>query len=140
MHLVVSSDGAYVILLDTHPAGYIDFLVPSIGRHSDGEVVKPVSLPGASKAVLDTHPYANTHRYQKDLFAEYSQGVVQVSMDYSSALPDSELRALVGFVSPPTASPQRPVPDSPANGVKRLPGGGEIRTFQITRRRAAVAR
>jgi hypothetical protein len=62
-----SSDGNYVILLDTHPAGYLEPMVPSIGRHTDGEVVKAASLPGASKAVLDTHPYAKTHRYQKDL-------------------------------------------------------------------------
>ena len=90
-----SSDGNYVILVDTHPAGYLDLMVPSIGKHADGEAVKAISVPGASKAVLDTHPYASTHRYQKDLFAEYPQGDVQVSMDYSTALPDSKLVAVM---------------------------------------------
>jgi hypothetical protein len=80
-----NSDGSYVILLDTHPAGYLDFMVPSIGRHTDGEVVKAVSLPGASKAVLDTHSYAKTHRYEKGLLPRYPQGVVQVTMNYATA-------------------------------------------------------
>jgi hypothetical protein len=93
-----STDGNYVILLDTHPAGYL-LIVPSIGKHASGEVVKSVSVPKASKAVLDTHPYANTRRYQKDLFAEYPQGVVQVSMDYSTRLPDSALVAVTRLVT-----------------------------------------
>ena len=73
-------------------------MVPSIGKHA-GEVVKRITVPGASKAVLDTHSYANTHRYQKDLFAVYPQGVVQVSMDYSTALPDSALVAVMRLLT-----------------------------------------
>lgn len=94
-----SADGNYVILLDTHPAAYLGLMVPSIGKHADGEVVKPVRVPGASKAVLDIHPYANTHRYQKDLFAAYPQGVVQVSMDYTTPLPGSALVAVIRLVT-----------------------------------------
>ena len=94
-----SIDGNYVILLDTHPAGYLDLMVPSIGKHANGEVVKPVGVPRASKAVLDLHPYKNTHRYQKDLFAAYPQGVVQVSMDYATPLPDSALVAVMRLVT-----------------------------------------
>ena len=94
-----SSDGNYVILVDTHPSGYLDLLVPSIGRHSDGEVVKRVVVSGASKAVLDTHPFKNTHRYQKDLVASYPQGDVQVSMDYSTSLPDSKLLTVMRLVT-----------------------------------------
>jgi hypothetical protein len=93
-----SSDGNYVILLDSHPAGYLEVMVPSPGKHS-GEVVKAVKVSGASKALLDTHSYANTHRHQKDLFAVYPQGVVQVSMDYSTALPDATLVAVMRLVT-----------------------------------------
>jgi hypothetical protein len=92
-----NSDGNYVILVDTHPAEYL-LVVPPIGKHP-GEVVKRATVPGASKAVLDTHSYANTHRYQKDLFAVYAQGVVQVSMDYSTALPDAALVAVMRLVT-----------------------------------------
>jgi hypothetical protein len=94
-----STDGGYVILLDTHPtAGYLEYFVPSVGRHA-AEVVKRVTVPGASKALLDTHAYKNTHRYQKDLFAVYPQGIVQVSMDYSTALPDSVLIAVMRLLT-----------------------------------------
>lgn len=94
-----SGDGNYVILLDTHPtAGYLEYFVPSVGRHAN-EVVKRVTVPGASKALLDTHSFKNTHRYQKDLFAVYAQGIVQVSMDYSTALPDSALIAVMRLVT-----------------------------------------
>ena len=92
-----SSDGNYVILIDTHPSGYL-LVVPSVGTHP-GEVVKRITIRGASKAVLETHSFANTHRYQKDLFAEFPQGVVQVSMDYSTALPDSKLVAVLKLVT-----------------------------------------
>jgi hypothetical protein len=94
-----SGDGSYVILVDTHPAGYLGLMVPSIGKHAGGEVVKAVRLPKASKAVMDIHPYANTHRYQKDLFATYPQGDVQVSMDYATRLPDSALVAVMRLVT-----------------------------------------
>jgi hypothetical protein len=94
-----SSDGNHVIVFDTHPSGYLDLLVPAPGRHAGGEVVKRVVVSGASKAVLDTHPYANTHRYQKDLFASYPQGDVQVSMDYSTSLPDSKLVAVMRLLT-----------------------------------------
>jgi hypothetical protein len=49
--------------------------------------------------VLDIHPYANTHRYQKDLFAAYAQGVVQVSMDNSTPLANSALVAVIRLVT-----------------------------------------
>lgn len=94
-----SSDGAYGILVDTHPtAGYLEYFVPSVGKHA-AEVVKRVSVPGASKALLDTHSFKNTHRYQKDLFAVYPQGIVQVSMDYATALPDSMLIAVMRLMT-----------------------------------------
>ena len=60
---------------------------------------KWIAVPGASKALLDTHAYKNTRRYQKDLFAVYPQGIVQVSMDYSTALPDSRLIAVMRLVA-----------------------------------------
>ncbi len=94
-----SSDGNHVTVFDTHPTGYLDLLVPAPGRHAGGEVVKRVVVSGASKAVLDTHPFANTHRYQKDLFASYPQGDVQVSMDYSTPLPDSKLVAVMRLLT-----------------------------------------
>ena len=94
-----SSDGNYVILVDTHPSGYLEFMVPSIGVHAGGETVKAVNVHGASKAVLDTHAFANTHRYQKDLFAVYAPGVVQVSMDYSTSLPDAKLVTVMRLVT-----------------------------------------
>ena len=94
-----SSDGNYVILLDTHPtAGYLESFVPPVGKHAN-EVVKRVTVPGASKALLDTHSFKNTRRYQKDLFAVYPQGIVQVSMDYATALPDSRLIAVMRLVT-----------------------------------------
>lgn len=92
-----SSDGNFVILLDTHPVGYL-LVVPAVGTYPS-EVVKAVTIRGASKALLDTHSYANTRRYQKDLFAEFPQGVVQVSMDYSTALPDAKLVAVLKLVT-----------------------------------------
>jgi hypothetical protein len=96
-----SADGAYVVLVDAHPPGYLELMVPSVGKHAGGEQVKAVTVAGASKALLDTHPYANTHRYQKDLFAEYPQGVVQVSLDYATKLPDSALVAVLQLVTRP---------------------------------------
>lgn len=89
-----SSDGNYVILVDTHPAGYLEFLGPTLGKSPNGDVAARVTVPGASKAVLRTHAYANTHRCQKDLFAVYPQGVVQVSMDYPTALPTRTIVAV----------------------------------------------
>ena len=89
-----SSDGSYVILIDTHPAGYLEFLGPTLGKSPNGDVAARIAVPGASKAVLQTHAYANTHRYQKDLLAVYPQGVVQVSMDYATALPTRTIVAV----------------------------------------------
>jgi hypothetical protein len=94
-----SADGNYVVLVDAHPSGYLELMVPSIGKHRGGEQVKAVSVPGASKALIDTHSYANTHRYQKDLFAAFPSGVVQVSLDYSTKLPDSALIAVMRLVT-----------------------------------------
>jgi hypothetical protein len=95
-----SADGNYVILVDTHPAGYIDLLVPSVGKHPSGEIVIRVGgLPKAPQAVIDTHPYANTHRYQKDLFAAFAPGVVQVSMDNGTRLSDVTLVAVLRLVT-----------------------------------------
>jgi hypothetical protein len=95
-----SADGSYVVLVDTHPAGYIDLMVPSLGKHPSGErVIRVAGLPKVSKAVLDTHSYANTHRYQKDLFAAYAPGVVQLSMDNATPLPDATLVAVIRLVT-----------------------------------------
>jgi hypothetical protein len=96
-----SADGNYVIVVDSHPSGYVELMVPSIGNHPGGEQVRAVGVAGASKAVLDTHPYAKTHRYQKDLYAVYPQGVVQVSLDYATKLPDSALFAVLRLVAHP---------------------------------------
>jgi hypothetical protein len=81
-----SSDGNATILVDTHPAGYLEFLGPALGKHANGDVVKAITVPGASKAVLETFSHANTGRYAKDILAVYPQGVVQVSVNYSTAL------------------------------------------------------
>jgi hypothetical protein len=94
-----TADGNYVVLVDAHPTGYLELMVPSIGRHPSGEKVKAVTVPGAVKAVLDTHPFAATHRYQKDLFAAYPQGVIQVSLDYATNVPDSALIAVMRLVA-----------------------------------------
>ena len=84
-----SADGNYIILVDTHPAGYIDLMVPSVGPHRSGEFVSRVLLPSSLRAVTDDHPYAKTHRYQADLFADYAPGVVQVSIDNATPILDS---------------------------------------------------
>jgi hypothetical protein len=94
-----SSDGSSVLLVDTHPSGYLDLMVPAPGHHPDGEIVKRVSVPHAQKAVLVTHPHASTNRYAKDLFAAYAAGVVQVSMDDATPLPDSALVAVMRLVT-----------------------------------------
>jgi hypothetical protein len=94
-----SSDGNYVVLVDTHPAGYLEFLGPTIGKSANGDVTKLIRVPGASKAVLETFSHANTHRYAKDLFAVYPQGVVQVSINYSTALPDKTVVAVTRLVT-----------------------------------------
>ena len=94
-----SADGNYVVLVDAHPSGYLELMVPSIGKHAGGEQVTAVRVPGASRALIDTHPYASTHRYQKDLFAVFPQGVVQVSLDYSTKLQNSALIAVMRLVT-----------------------------------------
>ena len=91
-----STDGNYVVMLSTHPAAYTAVL-GLLGRH--GDKASPVKVPGASKAVLDVHPFAKTRRYAKDLFAVYPQGVVQVSMDYTTRLPASRLIAVMRLVT-----------------------------------------
>jgi hypothetical protein len=85
-----SADGNYVIVVDTHPAGYIDLMVPSVGAHPNGEFVSRFALPSSSRTVIDDHPYANTHRYQADLFATYALGIVQVSIDNATPLPGGQ--------------------------------------------------
>src|SRR5260221_3930025 len=37
-----SKDGDYVVLVDTHPSGYL-LVVPAIGKHAGGEVVNAVA-------------------------------------------------------------------------------------------------
>lgn len=95
-----SADGNYVILLDTHPAAYVAVLrlvLSDSGKR--GDKASSVSVPGASKAVLDVFPYAKTRRYAKDLFAVYPQGVVQVSMNSLTSLPTARLIAVMRLVT-----------------------------------------
>lgn len=91
-----TSDGDYVVMLSTHPAAYAATF-SLLGRH--GDKVSSVKVPGASKAVLDTFPFAKTHRYAKDLFAVYRRGVVQVSMNYKTPLATSKLIAVMKLVT-----------------------------------------
>ena len=72
---------------------------PKIGRHTNGDVAKPIGVPGASKAVLETFSHANTGRYAKDLLAVYPQGVVQVSVNYSTLLSDKTMVAVVRLLT-----------------------------------------
>ena len=61
-----SSDGNYVIMLTTHPAAYVavlNLLLSESGKNGDKAV--SVRVPGASKAVLDTFPYAQTRRLRR---------------------------------------------------------------------------
>ena len=94
-----SSDGNYTVLVDTHPAGYVELLGPKIGRHTNGDVAKLIGVPGASRAVLETFSHANTGRYAKDLLAVYPQGVVQVSVNYSTLLSDKTMVAVVRLLT-----------------------------------------
>jgi hypothetical protein len=94
-----SSDGNYVVLVDTHPAGYIELLGPSLGKHPNGDTARLVSLPGATKAVLETFSHKNTGRYAKDLLAAYPQGVVQVSLNFSTALSDKTTIAVARLLT-----------------------------------------
>jgi hypothetical protein len=94
-----SGDGSVTILVDTHPAGYLELLGPSLGRHANGDVAKLIVVPGASKAVLETFSHANTGRYAKDILAVYPQGVVQVSLNYATAVTDKTAIALVRLLT-----------------------------------------
>jgi hypothetical protein len=94
-----SGRGKYSIQVDTHPAGYIEFLGPTLGRHANGDVARAIAVPGASKAVLETFSHANTGRYAKDLFAAYPQGVVQVGLNYSTTLSDKVAVAVLRLVT-----------------------------------------
>jgi hypothetical protein len=93
-----SADGNYVVLVDSHPTGYLDMMVLPPGKHGS-EVVTAVRVAGASKAVIDTHSHALTGRYAKDLFASYPSGDVQVSMNYSTKLSDAAVLAVLRLVT-----------------------------------------
>ena len=93
-----SGDGKFV-LVDTHPGGYLDFMGPTIGKQPNGDVTKAIRVPGASKALLETFSHANTPRYAKDLLAVYPQGVVQVSVNYATPLPDKTVIAITRLVT-----------------------------------------
>jgi azurin len=90
-----SADGGSVIVLDTHPAVYMDYLAPKVGKDANGNVTKRIAVPGTKKALVETHSFALTHRHQKDLLALYAAGVVQVSMDYTGALSDARVIAVL---------------------------------------------
>lgn len=94
-----SGDGKYVVLVDTHPAGYIELMGTPIGKQANGDVVKAIRVPGGSKAVLETFSHANSGRYAKDLLAAYAQGVVQVSVNYATPLPDKTVIAITRLIT-----------------------------------------
>ena len=87
------------MLVDTHPSGYIELLGPSLGKHPNGDAAMLVSLPGATKAVLETFSHKNTGRYAKDLLAAYPHGVVQVSLNFSIPLSDETTIAVERLLS-----------------------------------------
>jgi hypothetical protein len=94
-----NADGSDTIVFDTHPAGYLEYMVPKPGREANGDATRRVAVPGASKALLETHSFAATKRHNKDLFAAYAPGVVQVSMSYVDSLPDARVIAVMRLLT-----------------------------------------
>lgn len=94
-----NADGSDTILFDTHPAGYLEYMVPKVGKKANGDVTRRAAVPRAAKALLTTHSFAATKRYNKDLFAEYTPGVVQVSMSYADALADARVVAVMRLLT-----------------------------------------
>jgi hypothetical protein len=95
-------------MLSTHPAAYIAVLELLRNQNGKrGEKVYPPVLHAAYWALIDEHPFAQTHRYAKDLFAVYyprahrntALGVVQLSMNYGTPLPDATLVAVMRLVT-----------------------------------------
>jgi hypothetical protein len=94
-----NADGSDTIVFDTHPAGYLEYMVPKPGKEPNGDVTRRAAVAGASKALLTTHSFAATNRHNKDLFAEYASGVVQVSMSYADPLPDARVLAVMRLLT-----------------------------------------
>jgi hypothetical protein len=92
-------DGSVTILFDTHPTGYMEYLVPKPGRAANGDVTRKIAVLGASKALLETHSFAAIHRHAKDLFAQYAAGVVQVSINSAPPLSDGRCVALMRLLT-----------------------------------------
>ena len=94
-----TGDGNATILIDVHPSSYLDYLAPPVGRHANGDVVRRIKVPGATKGLLETFSHANTARYAKDLFAAYPGGVVQVSVNYATPVSDALVVAVMRLVT-----------------------------------------
>jgi len=94
-----TADGRASIVFDTHPTGYMEYLVPKPGKEANGDVTRKISVPGATKALLDTHSFALTGRHVKDLFAQYAPGVVQVSLNYAGPLSDARCVAVLRLLT-----------------------------------------
>ena len=88
-------------MFTTHPAAYsveLDLLLKS-GGSQKGEKVTSIRIPGASRGVLDSFPYAQTHRHAADLFAVYRQGIVQVSFNDAKRFTTASLIAVLRLVT-----------------------------------------
>ena len=89
------------IALSTHPPrpGAVlmrDFLALN-GK--SGFRAKRMRISGASKAVIVTLPGSGPGQVSKDLFAAYSQGVLQLNMTVVGSLPDSRLVAVLKVIA-----------------------------------------
>jgi hypothetical protein len=92
-----SGGGSYTVMVTTHPSAYTAMLALLGGQK--GEKVSNVTVPGASRGVLDAFPYAKTHRYDSDLYAVYPQGVVQVSFNYATSFQVARLIAVMRLLT-----------------------------------------
>jgi len=92
-----SSDDAYTVMVTAHPSAWTAMLDLLGGQK--GEKISNVTVPGASRGVLDTFPYAKTHRYASDLYAVYPQGVVQVSFNYAKSFPPAQMIAVMRLLT-----------------------------------------
>ncbi len=82
-----SPNGEHVVLFDTHPRGYLEYFVP-LGKHADGAKTAELARTAYTlKARLETYPFAKTHRYAEDLFMEFPEGVVQLSLNSNTPIP-----------------------------------------------------
>ncbi len=93
-----SADGNYGVLVDSHPTGYLEMMVQAPGKHGS-DIVTAVRVAGSSKTWIVTHSHALTGSYNKDLFAQYPQGVVQVSMNYTTALSNAAVLGVLRLVT-----------------------------------------